>query len=143
MPAGRRAHRARASWSAPGPTRRPKLDLRGVRTQTGDYVVSDLAERVDTDPLVGDIITHWLKYAAGVKTIVFAVNVAHSRHIASEFVKAGVKAEHLDGNTPKTVRDAILGRLAAGDTEVVVNCKVLTRRLRPARCRLPGAGQAD
>ena len=54
------------------------------------------------------------------------MNVAHSRHIASEFVKAGVKAEHLDGNTPKSVRDAILGRLAAGDTKVVVNCKVLT-----------------
>ena len=103
-----------------------EIDLRGVRTQTGDYVVSDLAARVDTDPLVGDIISHWLKQAAGLKTIVFAVNVAHSRHIASEFVKAGVKAEHLDGGTPKSVRDAILGRLAAGDTKVVVNCKVLT-----------------
>ena len=103
-----------------------EIDLRGVCTQTGDYVVSDLAARVDTDPLVGDIISHWLKHAAGLKTIVFAVNVAHSRHIASEFVKAGVKAEHLDGNTPKSVRDAILGRLAAGDTKVVVNCKVLT-----------------
>jgi DNA repair protein RadD len=103
-----------------------EIDLRGVPTQTGDYVVSDLAERVDTDPLVGDIISHWLKHAAGLKTIVFAVNVAHSRHIAAEFVKAGIAAEHLDGNTPKTVRDAILGRLVAGDTKVVVNCKVLT-----------------
>ena len=103
-----------------------EIDLRGVPTQTGDYVVSDLAARVDTSPLVGDIISHWLKHAAGLKTIVFAVNVAHSRHIASEFIKAGVKAEHLDGNTPKSVRDAILGRLAVGDTKVVVNCKVLT-----------------
>ena len=77
------------------------------------------------------------------KTIVFAVNVGHCRHIAAEFVKAGVKAEHLDGNTPKTVRDAILGRLAGGDTQVVVNCKVLSRRLRPARCRLLGVGAAD
>ena len=102
-----------------------ELDLRGVRTQTGDYVVSELAERVNTDPLVGDIITHWFKHAAGLKTIVFAVNVAHSRHIAAEYNKAGIKAEHLDGSTPKTERDAILSRLAGGDTQVIVNCKVL------------------
>jgi superfamily II DNA or RNA helicase len=104
----------------------PELDLQGVRTQTCDYVVSDLAARVDTDPLVGDIITHWLKHAAGLKTIVFAVNVAHSRHITDEFNKAGTKAEHIDGGTPKTERDAILARLAAGTTQVVSNCKVLT-----------------
>jgi superfamily II DNA or RNA helicase len=104
----------------------PALDLRGVRTQTGDYVVSDLAARVDTDPLVGDIVSHWLKHANGLKTIVFAVNVAHSRHIAGEFEKAGVKAEHVDGSTPKAERDAIPNRLATGETTVVVNCQVLT-----------------
>ena len=102
-----------------------EIDLRGIRTQTGDYVVSELAERVNTASLVGDIITHWFKHAAGLKTIVFAVNVAHSRHIAAEYNKAGIKAEHLDGSTPKTERDAILSRLAGGDTQVVVNCKVL------------------
>ena len=64
-----------------------EIDLRGVCTQTGDYVVSDLAARVDTDPLVGDIISHWFKHAAGLKTIVFAVNVAHSRHIAANLSK--------------------------------------------------------
>jgi superfamily II DNA or RNA helicase len=102
------------------------LDLRGIHTQSGDYVVSELAERVNTDPLVGDIITHWYKHAVGLMTIVFAVNVAHSRHIANEFVKAGIVAEHLDGSTPRTERDAILARLASGKTQVVVNCKVLT-----------------
>jgi DNA repair protein RadD len=102
-----------------------EIDLRGIRTQTGDYVVSALAERVNTDSLVGDIITHWFKHAAGLKTIDFAVNVAHSRHIVAEYNKAGIKAEHLDGRTPKTERDAILNRLAGGNTQVVVNCKVL------------------
>jgi DNA repair protein RadD len=103
-----------------------ELDLRGIRTQTGDYVVSELAARVDTDPLIGDIVTHWLKHANSLKTIVFAVNVAHSRHITSEFNRAGIKAEHLDGSTPKIERDAILARLSAGETQVVVNCQVLT-----------------
>ena len=47
-------------------------------------------------------------------------------HIAEEFVKAGVRAEHLDGATPTKERDAILARLASGETEVVSNCMVLT-----------------
>jgi DNA repair protein RadD len=102
------------------------LNLKGVGTKNGDYVVSDLAKRVNTDPLVGDILTQWFKYASGLKTIVFAVDVAHSRHIANEFVKAGIATEHLDGKTPKRERDAILERLATGKTQVVTNCRVLT-----------------
>ena len=45
---------------------------------------------------------------AGVRTVAFAVSVAHSRHIAERFVAAGVPAEHLDGTTPSDERDAIL-----------------------------------
>jgi DNA repair protein RadD len=41
-------------------------------------------------------------------------------------VRAGVRAEHLDGNTPLEERAAILARLASGETEVVTNCMVLT-----------------
>jgi DNA repair protein RadD len=42
-----------------------------------------------------------------------------------------VKAEHLDGSTAKAERDAILARLAAGETEVVCNCMVLTEGWDP------------
>jgi superfamily II DNA or RNA helicase len=41
-------------------------------------------------------------------------------------MRAGVRAEHLDGETPKDERDAILARLASGETELVTNCMVLT-----------------
>jgi superfamily II DNA or RNA helicase len=101
-------------------------DLRGVRTQAGDYVESQLAERMDRDQLVGDIVTHWFKYGESRKTVAFACSVGHSIHIRDEFIKAGVRAEHLDGGTPKDEREAILARLASGDTEVVTNCMVLT-----------------
>jgi superfamily II DNA or RNA helicase len=101
-------------------------DLRGVRTQAGDYVESQLAERMDRPKLVGDIVTHWHKYSQRRRTIAFACSVAHSIHIRDEFLKSGVRAEHLDGGTPTDERDAILARLASGKTEVVANCMVLT-----------------
>ncbi len=101
-------------------------DLRGVRTQGGDYVESQLAERMDRGNLVGDIVTHWHKYAERRKTVAFAVSVEHSIHICDEFVKSGVRAEHIDGSTPKPERDATLARLESGDLDLVSNCMVLT-----------------
>jgi DNA repair protein RadD len=101
-------------------------DLRGVETRHGDYVESQLAGRMDRADLVGDIVAHWHKHGERRKTVCFAVNVAHSVHIRNEFVKSGVRAEHVDGSTPKTERDAILARLATGEAELATNCMVLT-----------------
>ena len=101
-------------------------DLRGVRTVAGDYVESQLADRMDRAKLLGDIVTHWHKLAERRKTVCFAVSVAHSIHLRDEFIRSGVRAEHIDGSTPKPERDAILARLASGETELVTNCMVLT-----------------
>jgi superfamily II DNA or RNA helicase len=101
-------------------------DLAGVRVQAGDYVETQLAERMDRPKLIGDIVTHWHKYAERRKTVCFAVNVEHSLHVRDEFIRSGVRAEHIDGGTPKAERDASLARLASGEIELVTNCMVLT-----------------
>jgi superfamily II DNA or RNA helicase len=101
-------------------------DLKGVRVQAGDYVESQLADRMDQTNLVGDVVTHWHKYSERRKTVCFAVNVAHSIHLRDEFIRSGVRAEHIDGSTPKAERDASLARLASGEIELVTNCMVLT-----------------
>lgn len=101
-------------------------DLKGVRTVAGDYVESQLADRMDRPKLIGDIVTHWLKYGERRRTVAFTVNVAHSLHLRDEFIKSGVKAEHIDATTPKPERDATLARLASGEIELVTNCMVLT-----------------
>jgi superfamily II DNA or RNA helicase len=105
----------------------PAPNLRGVEVaSTGDYVVNQLSGRMNTDVLVGDLVEHWLRHAERRRTVVFAVDVAHSVHIAEELCKSGVKAEHVDGNTPQADREAILGRLASGESQVVCNCMILT-----------------
>jgi superfamily II DNA or RNA helicase len=101
-------------------------DLRGVETRQGDYVESQLDERMNRDALVGDIVTHWHKFGERRRTVAFAVSVAHSIHIRDEFIKSGVRAEHIDGSTPKPERDATLARLASGEIELVTSCMVLT-----------------
>jgi hypothetical protein len=101
-------------------------DLKGIRVQAGDYVESQLADRMDQPKLIGDIVTHWHKYGDQRKTVCFAVNVEHSVHLRDEFVRSGVRAEHIDGSTSKPERDASLARLASGELQLITNCMVLT-----------------
>jgi superfamily II DNA or RNA helicase len=101
-------------------------DLTGIQVKRGDYVEEQLAARMNTAQLVGDIVEHWHRLAGPRRTVVFATGVGHSRHIRDEFRRAGVLAEHLDGSTPTDERDRILAQLAAGQIDVVTNAMVLT-----------------
>ena len=118
-------------------------DLKGVETRSGDYVESQLAERMDRDHLVGDIVTHWHKYGERRKTVCFAVSVGHSVHIRDEFLKSGVRAEHIDGSTPKDERDATLKRLESGADRAGHQLHGADRRLGHAGMRLHHPGAAD
>jgi superfamily II DNA or RNA helicase len=101
-------------------------DLTGVKVQAGDYIGKQLAERMDKSKLVADIVSTWHRYGERRKTICFASGVGHSIHLRDEFIASGVRAEHIDGGTPKEERDATLARLAAGEITAVTNCMVLT-----------------
>lgn len=108
-------------WFAPATP-----DLDGVAVKRGDYVESQLAQRMNQPRLVGDVVTHWHRLAEKRRTVVFASGVAHSLHLRDAFRLGGVLAEHVDGATPVEERDAILRGLAAGTVDVVCNCAVLT-----------------
>lgn len=101
-------------------------DVRGVKIRAGDFALDTLATRMNTPGLVADIVREWYRLAGGRWTICFAVNIPHSLAIVEAFRAAGVAAEHLDGNTPPAERDAILARLASGETTLVSNVGVLT-----------------
>src|SRR5689334_23027100 len=75
-------------------------DLTGVHVKHGDYVENELAARMNTAKLVGDVVEHWCRLGEQRQTVVFAVDVSHSVHLRDEFRRAGVLAEHLDGSTP-------------------------------------------
>jgi superfamily II DNA or RNA helicase len=105
------------------PSQRP--NLAGIRVARGDYAARELDEAMNRQALVGNIVEHWQRHAGGVRTVVFAVSIAHSRHITERFREAGIPAEHLDGATATQERDAILARLDRGETQVVSNCGVL------------------
>lgn len=105
---------------------RQAIDLTGVRKTGGDFQLDQLASRVNQPKLIGNIVSHWRVYAANRQTIAFAVNVEHSQAICAQFKSYGIRAEHLDGSTPQDTREAILRRLSNRETQIIINCQVLT-----------------
>ena len=110
-------------------------ELSKVRIKGGDYDAAALSAAVDQSGLVGNIVEHWQRRAENRRTVVFAVDVDHSKHIVARFVEAGIAAEHLDGTTPTAERDAILARLEAGVTRVVSNVGVLCEGWDQPSCK--------
>jgi superfamily II DNA or RNA helicase len=113
-------------WLVPAKYYAPdRPDLKGVRTTAGDYNEGDLAQRVDTSKLVGNIVEEWLARASGLRTVVFATTIEHSLHITEQFRFRGIAAEHIDAYTDDADRKAVLARLRSGETKVVSNCAIL------------------
>lgn len=66
------------------------------------------------------------RLAMGRRTIAFAVNVKHSKHICEAFNEADIPSAHVDGTTPIKEREKIYHSLAVGDILVLSSCQALT-----------------
>lgn len=100
-------------------------DLSKVRVIAGDYDERQLAAAVDRPALIADIVKTWQKWAPNKRTICFATNIDHSKHIVAEFRAAGIEADHIDAYTEPAERELILGRLRSGKTQVISNVSLL------------------
>lgn len=107
-----------------------RVDTSKIRIKKGpdgiDYDQHQLSEASNNPELIGAIVENWQLRAAGLRTVCFAVSVEHSKNIRKRFLESGIPAEHLDGDMSTIDREAVLGRLASGQTLVVTNCNVLT-----------------
>lgn len=102
------------------------VDLTGVPIKGGDYDPIALDAAMNKRKLVGDIIEHWFEHASDRPTIGFFSSVKHSINCRDEFIKAGVKAAHVDGDTSLNDREKVIADLHRGEVQVVCNYAVLT-----------------
>ena len=101
-------------------------DLKGIKTIAGDYDKQGLEKRMNVPKLVGDIVSHWLKYASDRPTVVFASSIKHSQYISNIFNQNGIPAGHIDGEMNEVDREEQLDLLNQGKIKVLSNCMVLT-----------------
>jgi len=103
-----------------------KMDLSAVKMTGGDYNNAALYTEFNKAKLYDGVIDQYEKFAKGKKTLIFNVNVQHSKNTVEAFTAAGYKAKHLDGSTPKELRRYLLESFHRGEFDILSNCSVLT-----------------
>lgn len=88
---------------------------------SGDYTQDSVRKEAHRSQIVGDIVHHYQRFAAGKRTIVFAVDVEQSIELAQRFVDAGFRAAAVDGTTPEAVRDLTIDKFSRGAIDILVN----------------------
>ncbi|MCC7302531.1 MAG: DEAD/DEAH box helicase [Bacteroidia bacterium] len=101
-------------------------DLSSVKQSKGDYVTGMLSNVMLDNSIMKDIVESYQEICPGKSTIVFGVDVEHSKEMVSRFKQAGVLAEHIDAKTPKEQREAILSDFRKGIIKVVSNVEIIT-----------------
>lgn len=103
-------------FAPPGP------DLKGVHKRGGEFVQSELEVAVSKPRIFADIRTTWDKHASGLRTIGFAVGIAHSKACAALW---GDKGRHIDGETPQEERDQAVADLESGRIHALWNVDLI------------------
>jgi superfamily II DNA or RNA helicase len=91
-----------------------------------EYDMEEVAAIMDRSVINERIVDEWKDKAGDRKTVVFCSTVLHAEHVCEAFLRAGIRADFVTGETPKEDRAEMLHDLEFGDLQVVVNVMVLT-----------------
>lgn len=100
------------------------VNFNGLRTVYGEYDLHQLEEIMANDKVVAGVVQKYIEHANGKSCICYCVNVNHSKITAAAFNNAGIPAAHVDGDTPKNLRDKIVKSFRAGAIKVLCNAEL-------------------
>tara|TARA_R110002050_G_scaffold295749_2_gene454958 strand:- start:54 stop:1505 length:1452 start_codon:yes stop_codon:yes gene_type:complete len=101
-------------------------DLTAVKTRMKDYDIEMLRNVMLDNSLMANLVESYKKYVNGKKTIVFAVDVEHSKSIVERYQENGIRAAHLDAKTPKPERTSILDSFKKGEITILSNVDIVS-----------------
>jgi len=102
------------------------INIKGWKTQAGDFAMKDAEKKVGTAKITADIVNTYLDKGEKRKAILFPCNVAHSKQLINEFNIAGISSAHVDAHTPDHERDDIFSKLETGEIMMISSVGVLT-----------------
>lgn len=101
-------------------------DMSGVKTKMGEFDAKQTEDIMDKPTLVGDIVQHYIAHARGMQGLTFAVSRAHSEHLAEQYRAAGIRAEHLDGETDKAERAKMVAAYRRREIDMFCNVNLFS-----------------
>lgn len=102
-----------------------KLDLHNIDITRGDYNNEQLFEYFDNKVLYDGVVDKFKQFGIG-KTLIFCVNIQHSKNTCQSFLDAGYTAAHIDCDTDSQDRKRILREFAEGKYQILSNVAVFT-----------------
>jgi DNA repair protein RadD len=102
------------------------VDTRGLKKQDGDWSEKALSNRWQAPELVGDILDGYRTWGDNRPFACFAQSVAHSVELCREFNAAGIRAIHVDAETPQEERQAAYDAVRRGEVKGLCNYGILT-----------------
>jgi superfamily II DNA or RNA helicase len=102
-------------------------DLSRLKVVAGDYTEKTLSEAYDKVDIVGDVVKTWQRLTPGKKTIVFGVNVAHIKHLVTQFQAEGISAVEINYRQTEEERTSALVSFTEGNTMVLCSVEVATK----------------
>jgi superfamily II DNA or RNA helicase len=103
-----------------------EIDLSQVKITAGDYNKRQLIQAVRQAQINGDLIQHWQKYAEGLQTIVFCVDIEHAIEVLREYEAIGVSSAVIDGKTPPDIRRSLIEEFRNKQKLVLINVGIFT-----------------
>jgi ATP-dependent helicase IRC3 len=103
-----------------------RLDLSDVRRSGGDYQVGALGAAMLTSDVDEVVAAAYAEHASDRQGVVFAPTVDVAYQIAGTMSGAGITADVVTGETTRDDRRDIYRQFRGGETQVLVNCMVLT-----------------
>lgn len=98
------------------------LDLHGVRiSNDGDFNRDDVRTRVRQSHLMGDVVGHYQRLAAGMLGVTFASDVETAQEIADSYRASGVAAACVSAKTPDAERNHYIKEFKARRILQLVN----------------------
>ncbi|HAK1629169.1 TPA: DEAD/DEAH box helicase [Listeria monocytogenes] len=93
--------------------------------RTGEFDMTGLDDQFNKRMIWGDVIKHYQKLANGEQAILYASSLYQSEKMAMSFASVGITSAHIDGKTPKSIRDDIIQRFREGEIKVLCNLDLI------------------
>jgi DNA repair protein RadD len=102
-------------------------DMAGAETSGGEWTDGAAAKR--GMEIVGDVVSEWVKFGEGRKTIVFGATIAHCEELCRQFVNIGVMASVFTSDTPAAERLDLLKEYRKPDStlRVLISVEALAK----------------
>lgn len=101
-----------------------KVDTTNLKSVGGDFNQKQAYELMSSSTIKKDIVDVYKKYALGLKTIIYCVNIQHAEELKKEFINNGIECDCV--HSKKADTEKVINDFKDNKINLLLNCDMLT-----------------